>query len=81
MFVDTLSKLTGDLTLVPKKISQLLFKSLSTITQLNTRHGNNTEIIFSRMEYELQVTLNAFNSICIHQDACNYILPAQKIVN
>ena len=52
MFVDTLSKLTGDLTLVPKKISQLLFKSLSTITQLNTRHGNNTEIIFSRIEYE-----------------------------
>ena len=54
MFVDTLSKLTGDLTLVPKKISQLLFKSLSTITQLNTRHGNNTEIIFSRMEYEIR---------------------------
>ena len=54
MFVDTLSKLTGDLTLVPKKISQLLFKSLSTITQLNTRHGKDTEIIFSKMEYEIR---------------------------
>ena len=72
MFVDTLSKLTGDLTLVPKKISQLLFKSLSTITQLNTRHGNNNEMIFSRMKYEI---------LRIHQHASNYILPAQKIVN
>ena len=77
MFVDTLSKLTGDLTLVPKKISQLLFKSLSTITQLNTRHGNNTEIIFSRMEYEIR----DYSKIRIHQHASNYILPAQKIVN
>ena len=54
MFVDTLSKLTGDLTLVPKKISQLLFKSLSTITQLNTRHGNNTGMISFRIEYEIR---------------------------
>ena len=58
MFVDTLSKLTGDLTLVPKKISQLLFKSLSTITQLNTRHGNNTEIFAPEWNMKLEITRN-----------------------
>ena len=58
MFVDTLSKLTGDLTLVPKKISQLLFKSLSTITQLNTRHGNNTEIFSPEWNMKLYVLIN-----------------------
>ena len=58
MFVDTLSKLTGDLTLVPKKISQLLFKSLSTITQLNTRHGNNTEIFSPEWNMKLYVFIN-----------------------
>ena len=58
MFVDTLSKLTGDLTLVPKKISQLLFKSLSTITQLNTRHGNNTEIFSPEWNMKLEITRN-----------------------
>ena len=74
MFVDTLSKLTGDLTLVPKKISQLLFKSLSTITQLNTRHGNNTEI-FSP-EWNMKLEINTYSSTCKH-----YTLSAQKIVN
>ena len=59
MFVDTLSKLTGDLTLVPKKISQLLFKSLSTITQLNTRHGNNTEIFSPEWNMKLEITRKA----------------------
>ena len=63
MFVDTLSKLTGDLTLVPKKISQLLFKSLSTITQLNTRHGNNTEIISLRIENEIR-DYSKYSSTC-----------------
>ena len=72
MFVDTLSKLTGDLTLVPKKISQLLFKSLSTITQLNTRHGNNTEIFSPEWNMKLEIT----RKTCKH-----YTLPAQKIVN
>ena len=76
MFVDTLSKLTGDLTLVPKKISQLLFKSLSTITQLNTRHGNNTEIFSPEWNMKLEITRNMYSSTCKY-----YTLPAQKIVN
>ena len=75
MFVDTLSKLTGDLTLVPKKISQLLFKSLSTITQLNTRHGNNTEIfspewnmklyVFIKMQ-ALYLTSSEYSKLMVH---------------